>query len=121
MRWDHRERVVITTLDALIEMHGVPEFCKIDVEGYEPEVLAGLSTPVRNLSFEFTPERLEATTACVSRLLELGDYEFNYSLNESLVLSSGDWLSASDLLAALSVFEDDAVTFGDVYARLAVT
>lgn len=118
-RWDRSENVDVTTLDALVELYGVPAFCKIDVEGYEPEVLAGLSTPIPTLSFEFTPERFEAIEACVARLGELGDYEFEYSLGESLVLASGRWLSPAGIIEELSVFRDNAVTFGDVYARLA--
>jgi FkbM family methyltransferase len=118
MRWERRETVEVTTLDALIDEYGAPAFCKIDVEGYEPEVLAGLSTPLRSLSLEFTPERMESTEACVARLLDLGAYEFDYSLNESLVLASDRWLSAPELLDELAAFRGDSVTFGDVYARL---
>jgi FkbM family methyltransferase len=119
VEWDRTERVEVTTLDALIDMYGAPQFCKIDVEGYELAVLEGLSTPIRSLSIEFTPERMEDTHACVARLLEIGDYELNYSLNESLVFASERWLSSADLIAALGAFMDDRVTFGDVYARLA--
>ncbi|HMK12241.1 MAG TPA: FkbM family methyltransferase [Acidimicrobiales bacterium] len=35
--------VAVTTLDELIARRGAPRFTKIDVEGCEPEVLAGLS------------------------------------------------------------------------------
>lgn len=116
--WDGGVDVPVTTLDALIEAHGVPAFCKIDVEGYEPEVLAGLSAPIHALSFEFTPEYLDATEASANRLLRLGDYEFNYSLGESLVLESPRrWLSADQLLAALASLGESR-PFGDVYARL---
>ena len=38
-RWDERVAVEVTTLDALIAVHGVPRFCKIDVEGFEESVL----------------------------------------------------------------------------------
>ena len=46
--------VPVTTLDALIERHGVPSFVKVDAEGFEEEVLQGLSRSIKALSFEFT-------------------------------------------------------------------
>ena len=46
VRWDATETVEVTTLDALIAAHGLPRFIKIDVEGAEAEVLAGLGQPV---------------------------------------------------------------------------
>jgi FkbM family methyltransferase len=116
--WDRTEHVEVTTLDALIERHGLPAFCKVDVEGYEPAVLAGLSTAIPALSFEFTPERFDATEACTRRLEELGAYEFNYSLNESLVLAAERWLTAPELLETLAGYRADTVVFGDAYARL---
>lgn len=117
-RWERTEVVEVVTLDSLVDRYGPPDFCKIDVEGYEPEVLAGLSTPIPSLSVEFTPERFEATQTCVARLLELGDYGFNHSFGESLALASTQWVGADELLTALEAFRDDSSTFGDVYARL---
>ena len=62
----------VTTLDRLIESYGVPAFIKIDLEGYELQVLQGLSRSVRGISFEFFAERLQQTKLCVGRLTDLG-------------------------------------------------
>ena len=52
VRWASGVRVPATTLDALIARYGLPRFCKIDVEGYEAEVLRGLSQPIPALQLE---------------------------------------------------------------------
>jgi FkbM family methyltransferase len=64
--------VEVTTLDALIAEFGVPRFCKIDVEGFEPEVLRGLSRPLPCVTFEYHVEELDRLRACLVRLDALG-------------------------------------------------
>lgn len=44
--------VKMSTLDELIEKYGLPDYLKIDVEGYELEVFAGLSHIIPIISFE---------------------------------------------------------------------
>jgi FkbM family methyltransferase len=63
--------VLMTTLDALIEVYGVPSFCKIDCEGYEHAVLSGLSSRVPSISFEFHSSDLTAVESCTGRLIQL--------------------------------------------------
>lgn len=113
--WSESLPVEMTTLDALIDEYGLPQFCKIDVEGYEFEVLQGLSRPIPTLSLEFTPEHLAATERCIARLEELGRYEYSYSVGESFRLASG-WLPPDALLGQLTLLP--ALSFGDAYARL---
>ena len=116
--WGRTEEVEVTTLDALIAEHGMPRFVKIDVEGHEVEVLAGLSQPVPALSFEWTPELYEQARDCIGRLMELGDYEFNLSWGESMQFSRPAWRSADSMLRVLEEFSGESLQFGDVYARL---
>lgn len=70
--------VEVTTLDELIAEYGKPDFVKIDVEGYELEVLKGLSQPVPLLSFEYTPPFYKDAAACLDHLVGLGMKEYNY-------------------------------------------
>ncbi len=53
LKWKPME-IEATTLDSLIEEFGVPTYIKIDVEGFEHKVLAGLSKKIDFISFEFT-------------------------------------------------------------------
>ena len=41
IQWDTVVSVPLVTLDELISRYGEPQFCKIDVEGFEHEVLTG--------------------------------------------------------------------------------
>lgn len=118
LKWEGRQETDITTLDDLIQQYGVPTFIKIDVEGYESRVLGGLSRPVKALCFEFHPEYLEDTARCINRLNSLGMTEFNYSLEESLQMSSTNWMTGAELLPILSKFQGDNSIYGDIYTRL---
>ena len=64
-QWNQTTTVSVTTLDSLFAEHGVPQFIKIDVEGFEYEVVSGLSQPIKALSMEFTPEFLDSTLKCL--------------------------------------------------------
>jgi FkbM family methyltransferase len=110
--WTGRITVPVTTLDELIAAHGVPAFCKIDVEGYEREVLAGLSRPIPVLSFEFTPDYADGAVGCIDRLAELGTVEFNYSEGESMELALSRWVGPAEIRSNLTT-----VGSGDIYAR----
>jgi FkbM family methyltransferase len=117
VRWDRSVEVEVSTLDELIAIHGEPAFCKIDVEGFEADVVAGLTRPVRALSFEYVPSAHDATMATLENVERLGDYVYNYSPAETMRLASEHWIDAAELVRRLERIRPSGRS-GDIYARL---
>lgn len=117
VRWDREVRVDVTTLDALIAIHGLPDFCKIDVEGHEAEILAGLGRAVPLVAVEYLPAALDVAHACIERLAGLGEYRFNLCRGESRRFGHDRWLDAGRVHAALDEAAAGGAS-GDLYARL---
>ena len=108
------QQVSITTLDELIRKYGTPKFCKIDVEGFELEVLKGLSQPLHYVSLEFAKEFLDDTEKCLQLLANLGAKKFNFSEGDSLVLFSTEWFTLTELMNKMRSFQSKDF-WGDVY------
>ena len=115
--WDASIARPRTTLDALAAAHGPPHFIKIDVEGWEAEVLAGLGRAPRALSFEFTTIQRDVAEACLVRLTALGFRHFNACLGESMEWAFGAPVGADAIAAWLAALPAEANS-GDVYASL---
>ena len=96
---------------------GIPNCVRFDVEGYEPQVLQGLSYPIPTLSFEFIPATISQTVACVQYLSELGNYRYNWSIGEQYRMNAATWLTVDQMLALLSGKLQDGRS-GDIYAQL---
>jgi len=114
--WDQTLNVDVTTLDALIAEHGCPDFLKVDVEGFEADVLAGLTTRPPLVSFEFTTIQKDVALAALGRLADLGATEFNLALGEGHVFELTDWVSAQRMTEIVTALPD-AANSGDIYAR----
>lgn len=115
--WDASIEVPVATLDELVRRFGRPDFIKIDVEGFEADVLAGLSAPPPALSFEFTTIQRDVADTCLERLSRLGPYRFNVALGESQTLLYEVPVGRAEMAAHLARLPHSANS-GDVYAVL---
>ena len=113
--WDRAVEVPVTTLDALIGQHGLPDFCKIDVEGSERAVLSALNHRPPALSIEFAREAAAETALCLARLAALGYRHFNLAFGEGEAFAFPRWANAGEIEALISA-STDPLAWGDVYA-----
>jgi FkbM family methyltransferase len=106
--------VAIITLDMLIASHGLPAYIKIDVEGYELQVLQGLHQPIRALSFECNLQQFrQQTLDCIARLAALQPGLFNHCLSEPPSRFASDrWLTAEEMAAIVAGADHD---YAEIY------
>lgn len=107
-RW---KEVETTTLADLIGTYGLPFFVKIDVEGFELNVLRGMRRPVPYLSFEVNlPEFRREGLECIQILRALdpeGRFNFVHGCQRGLL--SNQWLGAADFSTLLTSSNESAV------------
>lgn len=116
--WDTKIVVETNTLDNIVKKYGLPSFIKIDVEGYELNVLQGLSTSVDFVSVEFNPELCQSTIDCIEYVDNLNNNQslFNYGYREDEFFKF-DWISKDQIIEYLRSINDHVFEFGDVYIK----
>jgi FkbM family methyltransferase len=109
-----KRQVETVTLEQMISSYGLPFYIKIDVEGYEPNVLKGLQTAVPYLSFEVNlPDFRSEGEQCIARLREIAPHGvFNCAAGNRLVFS--EWVSHDNFAM---VFPEITETSVEVFWR----
>ena len=120
--WETTIQVEVKTLDYLIKKYGEPNFIKIDTEGYELNVIKGLSSKIKNISFEYTlPELKENLILIIKYFLSFGKIRVNFSVGESMQFALDEWLDGEDFLNRFykdADFFKSMDVFGDVYVNM---
>jgi FkbM family methyltransferase len=117
---DHGKITVpVTTLDAEIKKFGLPSFCKIDVEGFEVDVLRGLSSPIKSLSFEYQCDErgIGKVRQCLDLITKLATYEFNLTGTEDGQWLSSRWMSKEEFLSSFPNCAHPHF-YGDIFTRV---
>jgi len=117
--WAEPIKIQITTLNKLINKYGLPRFIKIDVEGYELEVLKGLTYAIDIISYEYSvPEQIQEAKDCISQIEKYNpEIECNFSIGESMQFVLKNWQSATDFKNYISTKEFISTGGGDIYVR----
>ena len=120
VKWNKKQEMQISTLDKLIEKYGIPKFCKIDVEGFEFEVLKGLSKNISYISIEFmTPENSEIIKNCLAHLYKLNaEIMINFSIGDTLKFALENWLNYDKAMEYLSENLLNQPNWGDIYVKM---
>lgn len=117
--WKATKKIQLTTMDKLISTYGLPKFVKIDVEGFELEVLKGLSQIIPIISYEYTtPEQTDKAIACLNLLNSISPrIECNYSVGESMSFELSNWKTKEEMEEIIKSSEFISTGFGDIYIR----
>ncbi|HUR65062.1 MAG TPA: FkbM family methyltransferase, partial [Chitinophagaceae bacterium] len=112
---DHYEIRAIT-VDQLYKKFGIPYYIKIDVEGYEKNVIKGMTRLPSLISFETNlPEFIEETIECIQHLSSISDtIRFNYSISDKLELTH--WITPPDMISKL---KDPRTRYMEIIGKLA--
>lgn len=89
------------TIDNLIDMYGLPDLIKIDVEGGEYECIKSLTQKVNTLCFEWASEVNDITFKCLDHLLKLGFTKFSMQLEDSYTYRPVDFVDVSEIISFL--------------------
>ncbi|CAM3739556.1 FkbM family methyltransferase [Flavobacterium gelidilacus] len=115
IQWNKKEIVSVKTLDSMIEKYGVPNYCKIDTEGYELKILSSLTYKIPMIEFEFTESHFDETL----EIIDLFDSEkttFNFILNENLKFKLKKWVSGNELKEQLKTLLKNKL-HGNIFAK----
>ena len=111
--------VKCNTLKLIIEKHGIPDFIKIDVEGYEHIILKNFDQLLENtiFCFEWTEEFKNELISTIEYLDKLG-YKHFYCLQEDKYLESvEEWKDKDAFLDFNSLCENRKELWGMIYFK----
>lgn len=118
--WNEGIIVETTTLDSVIEQYGFPDYIKIDVEGYELEVLTSLTKLLENtiISFEWAEEQKNKIEKTIKYLFNLGYKKFSYTEADKILMDVEiDWRTIDKLNLIENLDDQRKDKWGMIYVK----
>ena len=110
IKWSYPTEVETTTLDNVIDEYGTPDYVKIDVEGYEYEVLISLTKflPETLFAFEWAEEMKDKIYLTVEHAYNLGYKSFAFTEEDEVLFDDQlNWIEYQELLNEIESFEPE--------------
>jgi FkbM family methyltransferase len=104
------------TIDKLIEIYGIPELIKIDVEGAEFETLSSLTQKVNNLCFEWASETNDITFKCIDYLYNMGYTKFALQYQDDYNYVPTDYQDKEHIINLLNM-STPKIEWGMIWAK----
>lgn len=110
------KKVKVEILENFIIKYGIPKYIKIDVEGYEYEVIKGLKTPVPLLSFEANlPEFCEESVQSINYLDTISSNKYKYNFTTSTSFLKEEFVTKNE---AINFLKNTQLPYLEIYAKL---
>ena len=118
--WDIEIPVDVITLDAAIEEYGKPDYVKIDVEGYEYNVIKGLTKCLEHtiFSFEWVEEQTEDIKKIIEYVRSIGYTKFYYTDRDGVLVNENiTWYDWDELDFFEDITPERAERWGMIYFK----
>lgn len=118
--WNTHVQVETVTLDSIVEQYGEPDYIKIDVEGYEFEVLTSFTKLLPNtlFSFEWAEEQKSKIESTIHYLNKLGYNMFGYTEYDKILFDNEvDWKEYKNFDLIESLIPERKERWGMIYIK----
>ena len=110
------KEVIVEKIENFIKKYGIPIYIKIDVEGYEYEVIQGLETAVPLISFEANlPEFCQESVNCISYLSSISSDKYMFNFTTDNFFLRDHFVKKDD---AIKFLESTHLRYLEIYAQL---
>lgn len=118
--WDNKQEVETTTLNSIIDQYGIPDYIKIDIEGYEYEVLTSFTRLLDNtlFAFEWAEEQKIKIEAILKHLHNLGYNKFGSTEGDEILFDENiQWKSFDQFDLINGLDETRKTRWGMIYFK----